>query len=34
VVTGEPPAQFAASIKSLRDQLGSIAKLLDMKPTK
>lgn len=34
VITGEPPAQFAASIKELRDQLGSIAKLLDLKPTK
>ena len=34
VITGEPPAKFAASIKELRDQLGSIAKLLDMKPTK
>ncbi len=34
VVTGQPPAEFAAGIKQLRDQLGSIAKLLDMKATK
>ena len=34
VVTGQPPAQFAGSIKELRDKLGSIAKLLDMKATK
>jgi tripartite-type tricarboxylate transporter receptor subunit TctC len=34
VVTGQPPAQFAVSIKELRDKLASIAKLLDMKATK
>ena len=31
---GQPPAEFAVGIKQLRDQLGSIAKLLDMKATK
>ena len=34
VVTGQPPAAFAAGIKELRDKLSSIAKLLDMKATK
>ncbi len=34
IVTGQPPAEFAAGIKGLREQLGSIAKLLDMKATK
>ena len=34
VVTGQSPAQFAGGIKELRDKLGSIAKLLDMKATK
>jgi len=34
VITGQTPAQFAAGIKELRDQLGAIAKLLDMKATK
>jgi tripartite-type tricarboxylate transporter receptor subunit TctC len=34
VITGQPPAQFAVSIKELRDKLGSIAKLLEMKATK
>lgn len=32
VVTGQRPSEFAASIKELRDKLGAIAKLLDMKP--
>ena len=31
---GQPPAEFAAGIKQLRDQLAAIAKLLDMKATK
>ena len=34
VITGLPPAEFAASIQELRDKLGAIAKLLDMKATK
>jgi hypothetical protein len=34
VVTGQPPTEFAAGIKQLRDQLAAIAKLLDMKATK
>ncbi|MET0671608.1 MAG: tripartite tricarboxylate transporter substrate binding protein [Xanthobacteraceae bacterium] len=34
VVTGQTPAEFAAGIKQLRDQLAAIAKLLDMKATK